>query len=250
MCPCGSFPWMSIGNSDPLYLLPNSFDLLTACPLVLGSPSPRSTERNHHTTRYSWWYTPLRTFIKRPSSNTRYTRLLARRAMSVKIALRIIERGTEYSNYEGRWAVAATDQDPAEYAAYMKVVQMSTSVEKAQAADEFLRQHPNTVVKAELLKTLLNISASQLGSLPDYSVSTLAVIQGLIQKLSIGNSQELSTSDRKFRYKLNHRFRGRGLFWLLRSLRDGKQAPQVTTELKWRTCRSRFADDALALRFC
>ncbi len=50
-----------------------------------------------------------------------------------------------------------TIKDPAEYNAYMKVVQMPNSVEKAEAADKFLAQFPNTVVKAELLKTELYV---------------------------------------------------------------------------------------------
>jgi hypothetical protein len=53
-----------------------------------------------------------------------------------------------------------TIKDPAEFNAYMKVVQMPNSVEKAQAVDGFLAQFPNTVVKAELLKTELYVYQS------------------------------------------------------------------------------------------
>ena len=50
-----------------------------------------------------------------------------------------------------------TIKDPAEYSAYMKAMQLPYGVEKAQAFDRFLSQYPNTVVKADALKSELYV---------------------------------------------------------------------------------------------
>ncbi|MBZ5509617.1 MAG: hypothetical protein LAN70_00455 [Acidobacteriia bacterium] len=48
-----------------------------------------------------------------------------------------------------------TIKDPAEYDAYVKVVQTPNPTERVQAVERFLRQYPNSVVKAEALKLLM-----------------------------------------------------------------------------------------------
>jgi hypothetical protein len=48
-----------------------------------------------------------------------------------------------------------TVKDPAEYDAYIKVVQTTAPTERVQVAERFLWQYPHTVVKAEVLKLLL-----------------------------------------------------------------------------------------------
>ncbi len=53
-----------------------------------------------------------------------------------------------------------TIKDPAEYNAYTNAISQSTPQAKAQAIQAFLQQYPNSVVKVDLLRTLMGIDQS------------------------------------------------------------------------------------------
>jgi tetratricopeptide (TPR) repeat protein len=95
-----------------------------------------------------------------------------------------------------------TIKDPAEYNAYTNAISQSTPQAKAQAIEGFLRQYPNSVVKVDLLNTLMAIdqsistqatldAAKQLNAADPTNLRALFVIVYLEHQQANGNVQQL-----------------------------------------------------------
>ncbi len=95
-----------------------------------------------------------------------------------------------------------TIKDPAEYNAYTNAISQSTPQAKAQAIEAFLKQYPNSVVKVDLLNTLMAIdqsispqatldAAKQLVTADPTNLRALFVMVYLEHQQANGNVQQL-----------------------------------------------------------
>lgn len=95
-----------------------------------------------------------------------------------------------------------TIKDPAEYNAYTNAISQSSPQAKAQAIEAFLKQYPNSVVKVDLLQTLMGIdqsispaatlnAAKQLLQADPNNLQALFVVVYLEHRQANGNVQQL-----------------------------------------------------------
>lgn len=98
-----------------------------------------------------------------------------------------------------------TIKDPAEYNAYTNAISQSTPQAKAQAIDAFLKQYPNSVVKVDLLNTLMILdesispaatldAAKQLNAADPTNLRALIALVYLEHQQANGNVQQLDQS--------------------------------------------------------
>jgi len=128
-----------------------------------------------------------------------------------KLAIATVAFGLGFLAMAGSAALAQTPsnpcqgitiKDPAEYNAYTNAISQSTPQAKAQAIEAFLKQYPNSVVKVDLLNTLMAIdqsispqatldAAKQLVDADPTNLRALFVIVYLEHQQANGNVQQL-----------------------------------------------------------
>lgn len=128
-----------------------------------------------------------------------------------KLAIATVALGLGFLAVAGSAALAQTPsnpcqgitiKDPAEYNAYTNAISQSTPQAKAQAIQAFLQQYPNSVVKVDLLRTLMGVdqsvstqatleAAKQLNAADPTDLRALLVIVYLEHQQANGNIQQL-----------------------------------------------------------
>lgn len=128
-----------------------------------------------------------------------------------KLAIATVALGLGFLAMAGSAALAQTPsnpcqgitiKDPAEYNAYTNAISQSTPQAKAQAIQAFLQQYPNSVVKVDLLRTLMGVdqsistqatleAAKQLNAADPTDLRALLVIVYLEHQQANGNVQQL-----------------------------------------------------------